>query len=119
MKPVYEPHHVPPISLASFVARIFSHALVATGLILFSLAVGMYGYRYFEGMSWIDSFFNASMLLGGMGPVKTQNISYSGKIFSGLYALYSGLVFIALMSLMLAPIVHRILHRFHWSKGAD
>lgn len=79
----------------------------------------MLGYGYFEGMNWVDAFFNASMLLGGMGPVKTTGMSYAGKMFAGLYALYSGLLFIALMSLMMAPVVHRILHHFHWSSERD
>ena len=79
----------------------------------------MLGYGYFEGMNLVDAFFNASMLLGGMGPVKTTGMSYAGKMFAGLYALYSGLLFIALMSLMMAPVVHRILHHFHWSSERD
>lgn len=88
------------------------------GLIALSLMIGISGYRYLERMSWLDAFFNSAMLLGGMGPVKTQDMSDAGKLFAGLYALYSGLVFIAVMSLMLAPVVHRILHRFHWSKDS-
>lgn len=95
------------------------HACIGLSLIIFSLLVGMLGYRYFEGMNWVDTFFNASMLLGGMGPVKTEGMSYEGKIFAGVYALYSGLLFIALMGLMLAPVVHRILHHFHWSKEGN
>lgn len=118
MKPIYEPRHVPPIPFTGFAVRLLAHASVALSLIAFSLMVGMWGYRSFEGMSWLDAFFNAAMLLGGMGPVKTQDMSDAGKLFAGLYALYSGLVFIAVMSLMLAPVVHRILHRFHWSKDA-
>ena len=81
--------------------------------------LGMVGYGYFERMDWVYAFFNASMLLGGMGPVKTTGMSYAGKIFAGLYALYSGLLFIALMSLMMAPVVHRMLHHFHWPSGRD
>lgn len=119
MKSIYEPRHVPPISLADFAVRLIVHACVAIGLVVFSLMLGMFGYEIFEGMDWIDSFFNASMLLGGMGPVKTTDMSYEGKIFAGFYALYSGLLFIALMSLMMAPVVHRILHHFHWSSERD
>lgn len=70
-----------------------------------------------RAMSGGDAFLNASMILGGMGPVKTQGLSEAGKVFAGLYALYSGLVFIAAMGLMLAPVIHRVLHRFHWSEG--
>jgi hypothetical protein len=119
LKTIYEPRHVPPIPLAEFAVRLLAHACVAAGLVVFSLMLGMVGYGYFERMDWVDAFFNASMLLGGMGPVKTTGMSYAGKIFAGLYALYSGLLFIALMSLMMAPVVHRILHHFHWSSGRD
>lgn len=119
VKSIYEPGHVPPISLADFAVRLLSHACIAMSLVIFSLMLGMLGYRHFEGMNWIDSFFNVSMLLGGMGPVKTTGMSDGGKIFSGIYALYSGLLFIALMSLMMAPVVHRVLHHFHWSSGRD
>ncbi len=119
MQSIYEPRHVPPIPLVGFAVRLLAHACIAIGLVIFSLILGMFGYRHFEEMAWVDSFFNASMLLGGMGPVKTSDMSYGGKIFAGLYALYSGLLFIALMSLMMAPVVHRVLHHFHWSNEAD
>lgn len=116
MKPIYEPRHVPPITTSGFALRLLAHAGVALGLVVLSLLAGMLGYRYLEGMRWLDAFFNASMLLGGMGPVKTEGMSDAGKLFAGFYALYSGLVVIAVMGLMLAPVVHRILHRFHWSQ---
>jgi hypothetical protein len=119
MKLIYEPRHVPPIPVAGFALRLLAHATVATGLIAISLIVGMLGYRYFEQMSWVDAFLNAAMLLGGMGPVKTSGMSTEGKMFAGCYALYSGLAFIAIMGIMLAPVVHRILHRFHWSDEAE
>jgi hypothetical protein len=90
------------------------HTCVALVLIAISLLVGMAGYRRYEHMSWLDAFLNSAMLLGGMGPVKTADLSDGGKLFAGFYALYSGLAFIAVMSIMLAPVVHRVLHRFHW-----
>jgi len=93
-----------------------AHVGVALALVAFSLAVGMAGYEYFEHMSWLDAFLNSAMLLGGMGPVKTEGMSDSGKLFAGLYALYAGLVFIAVMTIVLAPVIHRVLHRFHWAK---
>ena len=119
MKPFYEPRHVAPIPVAGFALRLLAHATVATGLIAFSLLLGMLGYRQFERMSWLDAFLNAAMLLGGMGPVKTSDMSSEGKLFAGCYALYSGLAFIAIMGIMLAPVIHRILHRFHWSDQAE
>jgi hypothetical protein len=120
MKRIYEPHHVPPIPVERFVLRLLTHLAVALGLIAFSLAVGMLGFRCLEGMRWIDAFLNASMLLGGMGPVKIEGLSAAGKLFAGCYALYSGLAFIAVMGVMLVPVVHRVMHRFHWSEdGGD
>jgi hypothetical protein len=77
-----------------------------------SLSIGMVGYHILEGLSWIDAFLNASMLLGGMGPVNTP-VTFDGKLFAGLYALYCGLAVILATGVILAPIAHRILHRFH------
>ena len=111
---MYEPHHAPPISVGRFALRMAVHACVALVVIAISLFVGMIGYRRYEQMSWLDAFLNSAMLLGGMGPVKTDGLSEPGKLFAGIYALYAGLVFIAVMSIMLAPVVHRVLHRFHW-----
>lgn len=119
MKPIYEHHHERPINTAAFAQRLLTHGAVALVLIGLSLAIGILGYRYFEGMTGVDAFLNAAMILGGMGPVKTEGLSEAGKVFAGLYALYSGLAFIAVMGLMLAPVIHRVLHRFHWSEGAD
>lgn len=113
---MYEPRHIPPIAAGRFFVRILSHALVALALVILSLLIGMTGYMMTEKMSMLDAFLNAAMLLGGMGPVKTEGLSPEGKIFAGTYALYSGLVFIAVMSIMLAPIVHRIMHRLHWEE---
>jgi len=81
-------------------------------LIGLSLGGGMAGYHFFEGMSWIDAYVNASMILSGMGPVTTLQTD-SGKIFAGSYALYSGLALIFVTGLIISPIVHRLLHRFH------
>lgn len=111
---MYEPHHMAPISVGRFALRMLAHAGLALALIGVSLFAGIIGYEYFEHMSWLDAFLNAAMLLGGMGPVKTEGLSESGKFFAGVYALYAGLVFIAVMSIILAPIIHRVLHRFHW-----
>lgn len=95
-----------------------AHACVALSILAGSLFAGMLGYRCFEQMPWRDAFLNASMILGGMGPVKTD-LSEAGKLFAGVYALYSGVVFIALMGLLLAPVIHRVLHRFHWENRAS
>ena len=113
---MYEPRHAPPIPLGRFALRMVVHACVALVVIAISLFVGMIGYQHYERMSWLDAFLNSAMLLGGMGPVKTDGLSEPGKLFAGIYALYAGLVFIAVMSIMLAPLVHRVLHRFHWEE---
>jgi len=86
---------------------------LAIGLAGLSLFGGMLGYHYFEGMEWIDAFLNASMILSGMGPTGTLQ-TWGGKLFAGLYALYSGLTVIIATSIILAPVIHRVLHKFHY-----
>lgn len=78
-----------------------------------SLALGMAGYAYFEDLAWRDAFLNAAMLLGGMGPVESPRTN-GGKLFAGFYALYAGLVFLVSVAVVMAPVVHRLLHKFHW-----
>ena len=111
---MYEPRHAPPLPTRRFVLRMLLHVLFAQVVVGISLFAGMLGYQHFEHMSWLDAFVNAAMILGGMGPMKTEGLSEAGKLFAGSYALYSGLVFIAVMGIMLAPVVHRVMHRFHW-----
>ncbi len=89
------------------------HGGLALVVLVGSLAVGMWGFRYYEALPWRDAFLNAAMLLSGMGPVKTD-LTEAGKLFAGLYALYSGLIVIAIAGLLLAPAVHRVMHRVHW-----
>ena len=91
------------------------HAAAAICLLVVSVMIGMLGYACFEGLSWRDGFLNSTMLLGGMGPVDPPRTD-AGKLFAGLYALYAGLVFIVTVGLMAAPLVHRLLHRFHWEQ---
>lgn len=81
-------------------------------LAVFALVVGMAGYHFFEVMSWVDAFTNASMILSGMGPLSPLHTT-GGKLFAGCYALFSGLVFIAVSGILTAPIAHRLLHKFH------
>jgi hypothetical protein len=85
----------------------------ATLLIAASVFVGMIGYHSIAGFTWIDAFLNACMLLGGMGPVG-ELTGTGAKIFAGIFALYSGLVFLIAAGLLLAPVFHRVIHRFHW-----
>lgn len=95
-----------------FLFRIFLHALFALGIILVSLAIGVLGYHFFGRLSWIDSLLNSAMLLGGMGPVDTLQ-TIAGKLFASFYALFAGLIFLVIVGVMLAPLFHRFLHRFH------
>ena len=90
--------------------------LLNTLTVASALLIGMVGYHVLERLSWIDSFLNASMLLGGMGPVNTP-VTFGGKLFAGLFALYCGLAVLIVAGVILAPIAHRILHRFHIEKG--
>jgi hypothetical protein len=111
---MYESQKQPPIARASFARRVFAHLAAAMGLLAFSLAVGMVGYVKLEDLSWMDAFLNSAMLLGGMGPVNPPQTT-GGKLFAGLYALYAGLVFIVTAALVFTPVVHRVMHRFHWT----
>jgi hypothetical protein len=95
-----------------FARRMLRYSLVTTGVILFSLGIGMLGYHYLESLSWIDSLLNASMILGGMGPVNTLQTN-AGKVFASFYALYSGIILLASVGVLAAPIFHRFLHHFH------
>ena len=95
-----------------FIARISRHLLISIGIVLFSLGIGVLGYWYFERMSFLDALLNASMILGGMGPV-TQLTTPWGKVFASFYALFSAFVFLGVAGVMFAPLIHRLLHRFH------
>jgi hypothetical protein len=110
---VYESRKHRPVSRPHFLRRLLAHFLAASGLLLGSLLIGMAGYAYFEGLAWRDAFLNAAMLLGGMGPVESPQ-THGGKVFAGLYALYAGLMFLVAAGVILAPVVHRLLHKFHW-----
>lgn len=105
------------MSRAKFARRLLVHIAAAMALLIVSLFSGMLGYVRFEHLSWIDAFLNAAMLLGGMGPVNPP-LTDAGKLFAGMYALYAGLVFIVSAALLLTPLIHRLLHRFHWEEHA-
>jgi hypothetical protein len=111
----YERRGQPPVPVGHFARRLLLHALVVIGLGGVSLFIGMFGYVRFEGLSWLDAFLNASMLLGGMGPIHEPETP-DGKLFAGLYALYCGLVVIAAAGFLIAPVVHRVMHSLHWDE---
>jgi hypothetical protein len=110
---MYESKHQPPLPPAHFARRLGLHLALALGVLGLSLGIGMAGYAVFEHLPWLDAFLNAAMLLGGMGPVDAPTTE-AGKLFAGCYALYAGLVFIATAALLLTPVMHRVLHHYHW-----
>jgi hypothetical protein len=108
----YEHRSLPLLGFGAFLRRVALHGGVAIAIVALSLGGGVLGYRYTEGMNWLDALLNASMILTGMGPA-TEMTTAAGKLFASCYALYSGIVFLVVMSLLLAPFVHRLLHRLH------
>lgn len=110
---MYEPRTHRPLSRPHFMRRMARHLGAALALVALSLFIGIWGYRHFEHLSTLEAFLNSAMLLGGMGPVDAP-LSDGGKLFAGMYALYAGLVFLVVAGLGLAPVVHRILHKFHF-----
>ena len=109
---LYERLCEPPLSSRGFYTRLARHAAAAVVLLAFSLWLGMLGYEHYEHLEWHDAFLNACMLLGGMGPVNNPT-SDAGKLFAGWYALYAGVIFLVVVSILLAPVLHRCLHLFH------
>lgn len=108
----FERRHQKLAPISVFVKRMLASLGIAVGLMLLALSIGICGYHYIAGFDWIDSLLEASMILGGMGPVNPLRTD-GAKIFASFYALFSGLVFIALMGVVLSPVVHRIMHSFH------
>lgn len=109
---MFERRHEQLAPVSVFVQRLIGSLAMALGLILFVLCIGIAGYHFIAGYNWVDSLLEASMILGGMGPVK-ELPSDGAKVFASAYALFSGLIFIAVMGLVLSPVVHRVLHKFH------
>ena len=95
-----------------FIKRIVATLVVAMALIAVALMIGIVGYHFIAGLNWIDALLEASMILGGMGPVR-ELPNDTGKIFASIYALFSGLILIALMGIILSPVIHRVMHKFH------
>jgi hypothetical protein len=95
-----------------FRRRLVNAGVISVLIFLFSLSTGIFGYHYLANLSWVDSFLNASMILGGMGPVDIL-MSNTAKIFAGCYSLFSGVAFLSAMAIFLTPILHRFLHKFH------
>ena len=111
-----EHHGQQLLSTRAFLLRLLGYGAAAAAVVLLALGMGMVGYHALEHMSWLDAFLNAAMILGGMGPVNEVH-SDAGKLFAGCYALFSGLIFMVAAGILLAPALHRLLHRFHLGAG--
>lgn len=109
---MYEHGNHPLLSRAKFLRRVGYHSLTALLFVAVALGLGVVGYHLLGHLGWIDSLLNASMILGGMGPVDPLQ-STAAKVFASCYALFSGLAFIGIAGVLLAPFAHRLLHRFH------
>ncbi len=109
---MYEHKHEKLATPSVFVKRMLASVLIDILLIIVALTIGILGYHFIAGFDWVDSLLEASMILGGMGPINAL-ASTGAKLFASGYALFSGLIFIAFMGIILAPITHRMLHRFH------
>jgi hypothetical protein len=103
---------------AQFLARLGRSFAVTLLIVAFSLLLGGAGYHYFGLLPWIDAVLNASMILTGMGPVDPMR-STAGKLFATFYALYSGIAFLTMMAVLLAPVIHRLMHKFHLEESDD
>ena len=114
---MYESHGDRLLPQKKFFARVLRHARLAAGVVVFSLAIGTFGFHFFDSQAWIDSFVNSSMLLGGMGLIGELHTA-AGKIFASLYALYAGIVFLGAAGLVLAPFMHRVLHKIHLDEAS-
>lgn len=112
---MFEKIHQPLASASIFYRRLLRAVLLGVCLVIVAEFFGMLGYHYFEGMNWVDSFANAAMILSGMGPFGPLHTN-GGKIFAGCYALFSGLLFIAIITIIFAPVVHRFFHSMHLEK---
>jgi hypothetical protein len=109
---MYERRHEPLASRQDFLRRVARNAGFALVIFAGSLVVGIFGYHFLVGLAWIDALLNASMILGGMGPLDPVQ-TIVGKLFASFYALYSGLIVLAVAGLIFAPVFHRFLHHFH------
>ena len=109
---MFEHRKQPLLTPREFLKRELIYLFVASLIIIGSLLLGVFGYHCIEGLTWVDSLVNASMILGGMGPVDVLH-TVAGKIFASFYALYSGIIFLVTVGIILAPLYHRFLHRFH------
>ena len=115
----FERKHEPLAPRSRYHRRVIHASIVAGELIGVSLAIGILGYHFLGGIeSWVDCLYNASMILGGMGPVSDLKTN-AGKVFASIYALYSGVTLLTSVGVLIAPSLHRALHRFHVETEED
>ena len=114
----YERKDQPLAPRRVFLARLGRNFLAAQAFVAFSLGIGTVGYHYLGGVPWLDGLLNASMILTGMGPVDRMETT-AGKLFATFYALYSGITFLTLVAVLMAPVYHRFLHQFHLETEAE
>jgi hypothetical protein len=111
---VFEHHHQPLLPQSKFIARLVRNTAIALGLLAAAMGIGIVGFLLTGTHGLVNAFLQASMLLGGMGPVgELQNATDSAKIFASFYALFAGVVFLVSVGVLLAPVIHRLMHRFH------
>jgi hypothetical protein len=115
---MYEHHSEPLAPTGVFARRLLINALIAVGILFFSLGMGMLGYHFIERLPWLDALLNASMILGGMGPVNPVQTP-AGKVFASFYALFCGVILLTSVGVLAAPIFHRFMHRFHLDDEDD
>ena len=113
---MYESRQAPLLPRREFYRRLLRHGLLACSVFAACVGGGMAGYHFFEGMGWVDSYVNATMILAGMGPVDPLKTT-GGRIFAGTYALFSGVAFLTTVGYFLIPVLHRLLHKFHLESG--
>jgi hypothetical protein len=109
---LYESKHKPLLTTEKFNERLRKNIFVAAFILAISLLIGIVGYHWLGMLSWVDSLLNASMILGGMGPVDTLKTD-GAKIFASVYSIFSGIAFLGVVGVVIAPIVHRFMHKFH------
>ena len=113
---MYEHRKQRPLARPQFFRRALAHLGIGLGAIAVALSIGVAGYHYIAGLQWLDALLNASMILGGMGPVDALQSS-GAKVFASFYALFSGLAFIGVLAVLLAPFLHRLMHTLHMEES--
>jgi hypothetical protein len=115
---MYERFNEPLLPFERFILRLLWHSMFAGSVLIVSLGLGIFGYHYLGGLGWLDSLLNASMILSGMGPVNAIE-SAAGKWFASFYALFSGVIFLVIAGILVAPVAHRLLHHVHLDGEED